>query len=372
MSGLNRRQWLKRASLGGGIALLGGLPAMAKTASYPYPIRSMEPLVRLSSNENPFGPSEKVRTAMQKAFDVGCRYPYSYQKDLLEALAQKHDVTTDHIMITGGSTEGLKITGLTYGIHSGEILTGDPTFQALLSYAEHFGGIINRVPLDENLTYDLEAIEKRISNQTKLIFLCNPNNPTGTLLPADKLKDFCDTVSERAVVFSDEAYYDFITEKDYPSMVELVKADHNVIVSRTFSKVYGLAGIRIGYLIARPDIIQRLQKSMVAFTNVIGLFAAKAALEDQAFYQFSIDQNNKAKAHLYQTFEEMGLKYYPSHTNFVFFHTGRDIVELNAAVAEHGVKIGRPFPPLIDWCRISTGTMEEVKAFTQAFKKVMS
>lgn len=371
MSTFNRRQWLRTAGLGGSLAFLGGVPALAKSAPRAYPARPLEDVIRLSSNENPFGPSPAVREAMQKAFDEGCRYPYSYQQELLQMLAKKEGVSTDHIVITGGSTEGLKITGLTYGIDNGEILTGDPTFKALLGYGEQFGAHINKVPLNEDLAYDLDEIERRVTNQTRLVFLCNPNNPTGTIVAADKLRDFCETVSKRTVIFSDEAYYDFITEPDYPSMVELVKTGHNVIVSRTFSKVYGLAGIRIGYLIARPDIAQRLRRNVVAFTNVLALFAAKAALEDTQFYRFSLQQNEKAKAHIYANLDEMGLKYVPSHTNFIFFRTGRDIVELNRAMREEGVRIGRPFPPLTDWCRISTGTMDEVRMFTGALKKVM-
>lgn len=376
MSTFNRRQWLKTAGLSSGLALFGGIPAIAKTtpkpSASPYPVRPSAPMVRLSSNENPFGPSKMVRNAMQKAFDYGCRYPYSYQQELLEMLSKKEGVPTDHIVITGGSTEGLKITGLTYGLNNGEILAADPTFKAMLNYAMQFGAHINKVPVNDNLVYDLDSIDRRITNQTRLVFLCNPNNPTGTLLPVDKLKDFCASVSKKVVVFSDEAYYDYITEPDYPSAVEFVKTGHNVIVSKTFSKVYGLAGLRIGYLIARPDIAARLRKNVVAFTNVIALFAAKAALEDKEFYQFSIDQNNKAKDYLYATFDDMGLKYFPSHTNFIFFHTGKDIAKVNKAMRDHGIMVGRPFPPLLDWCRISTGSMEEMKMFSSALKKVMS
>jgi histidinol-phosphate aminotransferase len=372
MSNLNRRQWLRTAGLGGSLALFGGLPAIAKSAPPAYPARPLADTIRLSSNENPFGPSPAVREAMQKAFEVGCRYPYSYQRELLEMLARKEGVTTDHIVITGGSTEGLKVAGLTYGIENGEIIACDPTFLAMLNYGEQFGAYINKVPVDDQMRYDLEEIEKRVTNQTNLVFLCNPNNPTGTIVPADQLRDFCETVSKRAVVFSDEAYYDFITEPNYPSMVELVKDGQNVIVSRTFSKVYGIAGIRIGYLIARPDIAERLRKNVVAYTNVLALFAAKAALEDKQFYDFSLQMNTKAKDHIYAALEDMGLEYVPSHTNFVFFKTGRDIRQLNAKMRDHGVMVGRPFPPFNDWCRISTGTMDEVKMFTSALRKVMS
>ncbi len=372
MSNLNRRQWLRTAGLGGGLALLGGVPAFSKNNGQLYPARPLADVIRLSSNENPFGPSPSVREAMQKAFNEGCRYPYAYQEELLNMLAKKEGVSKDHILITGGSTEGLRITGLTYGKDSGEIIACDPTFLAMLDYGKQFGAHVNKVPVDEAMKYDLEEIEKRVSNQTRLVFLCNPNNPTGTIVDAGKLRDFCETVSRKTIVFSDEAYYDFITEPDYPSMVELVKKGHNVIVSRTFSKVYGLAGIRIGYLIARPDIKARLQDNIVAFTNVLALFAAKAALQDRQFYDFSLQMNDKAKKQIYTTLDEMGLEYVKSHTNFVFFKTGRDIRELNAQMRKQGISVGRPFPPFMDWCRISTGTMDEMKLFTETLRKVLA
>ncbi|MEM6377639.1 MAG: aminotransferase class I/II-fold pyridoxal phosphate-dependent enzyme, partial [Bacteroidota bacterium] len=138
------------------------------------------------------------------------------------------------------------------------------------------------------------------------------------------------------------------------------------------SKVYGLAGVRIGYLVARPDIAARLIRNRVAYTNVLALHAAEAAMKDQAFYDFSIQKNATAKQMIYKTLDELGLEYQPSHTNFVFFKSGRPIAELNQQMLEKGVMIGRPFPPLTDWCRISTGTLEEVQRFNEALKQVLS
>ena len=369
MKAFNRRQWLKAAGISGAASLLGNVYGTPEPL--PYPARPLANPIGLNANENPYGPSPNVRKAITEAFDQACRYPFAYLKPLVNDIAKKEGVSPDHIVITGGSTEGLKITGLTYGIHGGEIIAADPTFQSMLSYAGNFGAHINRVPLDEDLQHDLEEMDRRINNQTRLIFMCNPNNPTGTLLPSDKFSDFCDTASNRVLVFSDEAYRDFIDESNYPSMVELVKKGKNVIVSRTFSKVYGLAGIRIGYLIARPDIAQRLLKNVVANTNVLAIKAARTALADKEFYQFALQKNREAKALIYQTLDELELEYHKSHTNFVFFKSGRDIRALNKTFMDEGIKIGRPFPPLNDWCRISTGTVEEVGIFCKTLKKVM-
>lgn len=367
MNTTNRRNWLKSIALGGGFTLMGGLPDLLAAP----PSSVLAPFAKLNANENPYGPSPLVRDVLKSGMDAGCRYPFAYLKPLVKAIAEKEEVSEDCIVVTGGSTEGLKATGLVYGLDGGEIIAADPTFQALLSYAETFGAYVHRVPLDSSQTHDLEAMERRINSKTRLVFLCNPNNPTGTLLNSGKLRDFCLSVENRTLVFSDEAYYDFITEPDYPSMIELVKEGRNVIVSKTFSKVFGLAGLRIGYLVARPDIALRLRERLMANTNTLAILAAEAALKDDTFYKFSLQENTRAKQYLYNEFDTMGLEYIPSHTNFIFFKTGRDIRTLIPQMMEHQVQIGRPFPPLMDWARISTGTMEDMKSFAAALKKVL-
>jgi len=370
MKNLNRRQWLRRASLASAATLIGGV-ASAESVTFPARPLPAEGPIRLSSNENPYGPAPSVRQAIIDSFDLGCRYPYAWQEELLERIADREGLSKEHIVITGGSTEGLKITGLTYGLYGGEILTAAPTFKAMSSYAAQFGAHINAVPLTDSLHYDLEEMGRRITNNTKLVFLCNPNNPTGTLLPAAQVRDFCNTYADRCLIFSDEAYGEYIEEDQYPSMTEWVRRGKNVIVSRTFSKVYGLAGIRIGYLLARPDIAERLAANRVAFTNMPALFAANAALRDQEFYQYSLQQNRKCKQMIYDTLDELGLPYVSSHTNFVFFKTGRSIATFGAAMLNTGVQVGRPFPPLLDWCRISTGTEAEVARFCEGLRQVI-
>ena len=372
MKSIDRRQWLKTAGLGSSFTLLGGLSTVGASTSAGIEPLVANPIAKLNSNENPFGPSKRVRSAITNAFDNACRYPSLVFRPLLEQIAETEGVSTDHVVITGGSTEGLKATGLTYGIDQGEIIAADPTFQAMLRYAEGFGAYVHRVPVDENFGHDLNAMAQRINNKTRLIFVCNPNNPTGTLLDKNTLRDFCSTISKKAVVFSDEAYYDFIMEPDYPSMVELVKEGMNVIVSKTFSKVYGLAGMRIGYLIARPDIASRLRKNIMAMTNVLAIEAAKEALKDDEFYKFSLIKNTEAKNTIYRTLDDLQLEYVKSHTNFVFFKSGRPISELIPAMKKENVIIGRPFPPFYEWCRISTGTLESMQQFDRALKKVLS
>lgn len=371
---MNRRNWIKRSAGAGMLSLLGA-PALGAGYSFAndqrFHPRPLAKPIQLNFNENPFGPSETMRSAMKDAFELGCRYPSSYVSELMSQLAEKEGVSEDHIVVVGGSTEGLKVTGLTYANNGGEIIAGRPTFLAMLNYARQWGATINWVDVNQDKVLDVDEMEKRISDKTKLIFLCNPNNPTSTLLPKDKLVDFCSTAAKKTMVFSDEAYYDFIKTPDYPSMVDLVKKGENVIVSRTFSKVYGLAGLRIGYLIAKPSIAREIRKNVVAFTNILAIKAASAALKDQEFYDFSLRNVNKCKELMEQTMDGLELTYLPSHTNFLFFKSGMNISQFGKAMEKEGIKVGRPFPPFTDWCRISTGTIEEVQLFNQALTRVL-
>jgi histidinol-phosphate aminotransferase len=372
---LNRRQWLKTASLAGGFTLFNGLTGIQPLSAeerIKFNPRKLENPIRLSSNENPYGPSERVRNIVRNAFNEGCRYPYEYADELAEMLALKHGVDRESIIITGGSTEGLKIAGITFTADGGEIIAAKPTFLAMMQYAEMWGANINWVPVDKNMGYDLEEIEKRITSKTKMVFLCNPNNPTSTLLPADALTDFCTSVSKKTIVFSDEAYYEYIEDPTYPSMIELVKKGANVVVSKTFSKVYGMAGMRIGYLIAKPELASIIRKNVVAMSNVYAIEGAKEALRDEEFFKFSIEKTFEAKRIIYAALDHLELPYVKSSTNFIFFKSGRNIDVLGKQMLEKGVKIGRAFPPFYDWCRISTGTLEEVEAFSKALISVYS
>ena len=328
MTQVNRRQWLRAAGLTGAASLMGGMKVWANPESLKNPVvhaPSIDLPARLSANENPYGPSEKVRKAMIEGFDMACRYPFMVEGGIIKLIAEKEGVDPDCIVLTSGSGEGLHAAGLCYGLHGGEIVAADPTFQSLLTYAEKVGGYVHRVPLREDLQHDLEAMDMHTTQQVRLVFVCNPNNPTGSLLPAQQLRDFVGSVGKRTTVFVDEAYFDYIAEPGYPSMLELVKKGYNVIVSRTFSKVYGLAGMRVGYLVARPDIAARVRNFAMADVNMLALYAAKTALEDREFYQFSLQKTKEAENYIYKTLDDLNLKYLPSHGNFVFFHAKRPI-----------------------------------------------
>jgi len=370
MNQFNRRDWLRTAGLSSGLILLSGLDTSAAERYAIDPI--INGPIKLNANENPYSPSANIQKVLTNNFDLSCRYPFRILSDLVQMIAEKEGVSKEHVVVTGGSTEGLKAAGLIYGRDGGEIIAANPTYQALLTYAKTFGAEIQRVGLNDRLEHDLGAMAARINKNTKLIFICNPNNPTGTIVDSRELKDFCYSHDQQAVIFSDEAYYDFITEPDYPSMVDLVKEGRNIIVSKTFSKVYGLAGLRVGYLIAKPEIAGKLKKAVMANTNVFAIVAAQEALRDDEFYKFSIAKNKEAKDHIYKVLDALNLNYVQSHSNFVFFESGRPIRELMKSMAKENVLIGRPFPPMDQWARISTGTIDDMKQFSEALIKVMA
>lgn len=374
----SRRDWFKSSIGIGGLMLTPSILSAEEIKKYNP--RSKSSIVKLSSNENPYGPSERVLNAIKNSFNDACRYPYEFIQELQKTLAKKHDVPVESIVITGGSNEALRITGLAISNKGGNIVAGQPTYLALMNYAEAWGAEIKWVPVDSDKGYDLKKIRESIDKETNMVFIANPNNPTGTLLNANSLANFCEDISKQTLVFCDEAYYDYINEKDYPSMDYLVRKGENVIISRTFSKVYGMAGLRIGYLVLKPELADGLfgkyspygRPNIMAQTNVLAVAAASEALKDTDFYKFSLKKANEEKDKIYKLLDYLDLKYVKSSTNFVFFESKKHIDKLSAEMLEKGVRVGRPFPPFYDWCRISTGTSEEVDRFIESMLEVYS
>ena len=374
----SRRDWFKSSIGIGGLMLTPSILSAEEIKKYNP--RSKSSIVKLSSNENPYGPSERVLNAIKNSFNDACRYPYEFIQELQKTLAKKHDVPIESIVITGGSNEALRITGLAISNKGGNIVAGQPTYLALMNYAEAWGAEIKWVPVDSDKGYDLKKIRESIDKETNMVFIANPNNPTGTLLNANSLANFCEDISKQTLVFCDEAYYDYINEKDYPSMDYLVRKGENVIISRTFSKVYGMAGLRIGYLVLKPELADGLfgkyspygRPNIMAQTNVLAVAAASEALKDTDFYKFSLKKANEEKDKIYKLLDYLDLKYVKSSTNFVFFESKKHIDKLSAEMLEKGVRVGRPFPPFYDWCRISTGTSEEVDRFIESMLEVYS
>ncbi|HMB94326.1 MAG TPA: aminotransferase class I/II-fold pyridoxal phosphate-dependent enzyme [Rhodothermales bacterium] len=370
MATLNRREWLARSSASLGALLLTGPAGLANAFPDPLAAASAAPF-RLHYNENPYGPSEAARRAMIEAFSEANLYTREAAQALRNLIAEQENISPDYVMLGSGSGEILNAAGLVFGIHNGEIVTAYPSFEGLTFYAERVGATVHRVPLTEDMQYNLGAMQQRLTNAMRLVYICNPNNPTGTLIPTDDLRSFCVDTAQRAVVFVDEAYREYVDAPDFKSMIDLVRDGHNVIVSRTASKIHALAGLRVGFGFAHPDLIKQMQNHVTGSLNVVGLRGALASYGDVTFQAQSHQQNNDAKNRLYTLLDNKGCTYLPTQTNFVFFRTGQPIREFRDAMEERGVLVARPFPPYTDWCRVSLGTPDAMDAFATALNAVL-
>jgi histidinol-phosphate aminotransferase len=370
---ISRRQWLVTSGLGAAatVALPGMLSAMPRT-DYSAHVQAATAArraagpIRLNFNENPFGMSPKAKAALMASWDEHNKYDPPALRELHEAFAKHVGVDPDCVLVTQGSGEVLDITALAYGMHGGEIVTAWPTFEGLPRYAESIGARVHKVSLTGSLDQDLAAMDTRITNNVDLVFFCNPNNPTGVLTDNKKARDFVSSVSKRAVVLVDEAYHDFVDDPNYRSMVDMVKTGENVIISRTASKIHALAGLRIGFAVARPDIIARLAAHATGTPNSFGMRAAIASLNDTEYQAFVRKSTIESRALLNRTLAGLGKRVVPSQTNFVFFHAGMPVANVQKAMLDKGFVVGRAFPPYTDWCRVSIGTPDEMKSFVAA------
>ncbi len=369
--GMTRREWINRSATVFGGSLLGAVAGVqslnaASTATL------LDKPVRMMFNENPYGPSQIARRAMRKAFEESNLYSMRGAKgEFKELMAKLNGVAPDHIAVGFGSGEILKKAALMNGIDKGELLSPSLTFETINRYAKTMKSNVNRIPMNKNIDIDLNRMNENVNNKTKMVYLCNPNNPTGSLMNTDDLESFCSQVSKKSIVFVDEAYHEYVTDSKYRSMIDLVKSGKNVIISRTASKVHGLAGLRVGFAITTPQIAKRLESYLTDSLNIIGLRAAIASYKDKRFQNFSIDMNNKAKKVVAEYLDTKGIQYLDSQTNFMFIKTDIEISDFQPAMEKHGVLVGRPFPPFTNWCRLSMAKPEEMQKFNEGFGKVL-
>lgn len=326
-------------------------------------------VIKLASNENPLGCSPKVTEAIIKSLEEINLYPDGNATDLKVAIAKKFGLSSGQVLPSSGSDEMVDIISKTFINPGDEVILADVTFPRYLSTAIMMGATPVVVPL-KDFTYDVEGIQKSITDKTKLIWLCNPNNPTGTMFTEKTLLDFLDAVPKNIVVIYDEAYREYVTREDYPHDSTTLLAKYpNVIIMRTFSKAYGLAALRVGYTLASEEIINNLNKVRGPFNvNTAAQVAAIAALEDDVFLQESFDVNKEGKEYLYKVFEEMGLWYAPSETNHIFMDVKKDCQEIFTALQKRGMIIRPMFGTFI---RVSIGTMEQNQRFVELLKEVL-
>ncbi len=388
-SSMNRRNWIRSAGLvTAGLATTPSLFAnkAAKQQSWYAGVRSWEKSLaftpkmdvlkaRLLANENPFGPSPMAKLAIMESVGLGNRYGHGDAAKLVDMLAEKEGVSKENILLGPGSTDILEKTAIVLFHKGGNIVSADPAYMSLIKTAQAFDAEWRSVACTSDWAHDLEGMKKAIDADTKLVYICNPNNPTGSITDAKKLYDFCSEVSEKVPIFVDEAYLEFLPPSEQKSMVDLVQKGKNIIVARTFSKIHGMAGLRMGYGVGNPELLEKIS-NMVRTTmglNVTTLRGAMASLKDTAFQENSRKWTTEAREYTFEALTSLGYDPIPSYTSFMLFPLadqtdGKAFLE---QMFDHG--IGVRFFEIHDkpYCRVSMGTLDEMSMFIEGFKKVV-
>jgi histidinol-phosphate aminotransferase len=325
--------------------------------------------IKLASNENPLGPSPKAIEALHRAVASVHRYPEGRGTVLRAKLAERFKVSPDEVILGNGSNEIIELLVRGFVTDGDEAVMAELTFSLYPLMVTVARGTPVRIPLRED-RHDLTAMAAAVTPKTRLIFLCNPNNPTGTMVNAAELTRFLAALPDSVVVVIDEAYVDYVTAPDFPRSIELRLSGPPVIILRTFSKLHGLAALRIGYGIARRDLIAYLDRIHQPFnTNHLAQLAAAAALEDEPHLAASRRVNEEGKASLYALFTELGWTALPTQANFIYVDTGRDAKALYEALLRHGVIVRHIEGSRL---RITVGRPEENQRFAAALRKVLS
>jgi len=329
------------------------------------------PLVRLNANENPYGPSPAALQAIRDAMPLACRYPDEQAEKLAADLGAHHALDAEHVLLGAGSSEVLRLAVAAAGSPTRRVVTADPTFEAVSVNARNTGIEVVKVPLTADFRHDLQRMLDAAKG-AGLVYVCNPNNPTASITPVAELRAFLAAVPKDTVVLVDEAYHHFASGAGYETVAPLVAELPNLLVARTFSKIYGMAGLRCGYGVAQPALLARLHAQQAwDSANLMALVAAGASLADQAYVEASRQRNLAVREECCAALRAHGLGVIPSQANFFMVDLGRDVKPVIAALRERGVEVGRLFPALPTHLRVTVGTREEMQAFLAAFEAVM-
>jgi histidinol-phosphate aminotransferase len=351
--------------------------------------------VRLNSNENPYGPSPLALKAMTDAFSLAWRYPDEHADLLVESLAQTNGVSRDQVLLGNGSGEILKVCASAFtGPMSnstrplelarptrggavkffpgrGKLIVADPTFEAILNHARVNNAEVVKIPLTSSFAHDL--LQMLSAARAGLIYICNPNNPTASITPKQELREFIAAVPRRTMILVDEAYFHYADSPDYESVIPLIKDHPNLIVARTFSKIYGMAGLRCGYCIAQGETIQRMRPHQTwDSVNIMALAAAIASLRDADQVRHGRRMNDETRTFVSGELRGMGYQHIPSQANFMMINLKRPVGPIIQALGQRGVQVGRVFSSLPNHLRVTIGKRPEMETFLAAFRQTIA
>jgi histidinol-phosphate aminotransferase len=360
---LNRREFCRTVGVGAVSTWTAGISTASAGGAIETTRAAGVGPIRIGSNENPYGPAPVVLAAVRSAAAEAHRYPGRSIGHVAATLAQIHGVPPEHVVLACGSGEILRASVTAFTGPSRPLVTAAPTFEGPARQAEAMGSPVRAVPVTDALTLDLTAMAAQ-ARGAGLVFVCNPNNPTGTLVPSAAVTELVERVSRESpdtLVLIDEAYFEYVDAPSYETAVPFIARHANVVVSRTFSKIYGMAGLRVGYAIAAPAVVTALRRQLSQGSlSGVSLAAASAALADPARAGSERARNRDTRRSVQQQFEKAGYRVAPSEANFVMVDVRRDVRAFQAACLQRGVMIARPFPPLTTWARITIGTPDEM------------
>lgn len=365
----NRRNWLKQIGLGVVGLSFYQLEAFEKKPTQEYFLPNIDNApILLRSNENPYGPSPLAISAMSKSIGLSNRYGWNIAAELVTAIAKKNKVSDQNILLGAGSTEILDLVLQYTALKKGNFVIAETTFDYWTYPAEKLGIKKISIPLTRDKKHDLTAMLQAIDADTKMVYLCNPNNPTGTICEREKLVSFINEATKKTLVFVDEAYIDFTKEE---SLSALVTDNKNLIITKTFSKMYGLAGARIGYALAEASTIEELSAlksspnlSIAAVTSA----GAMASLQDEKFVQKVSTLNEEVKKYTIEQLTSLGLTCIPSYTNFIYFSLDNYKKDYFKQLKDHNIMGTKIYEPNGKWTRITIGTMKEMQQFIEALR----
>lgn len=335
---------------------------------------NIDKIVKVGSNENPLGPSPMAVRAVQEAAATMNLYPDDYGYRLKEKLAQKHDLDVKNIVLGNGGTEILKMFAECFINEGDEAIVPSTTYNKYATEVGFLGGVPVVVPTKENFAIDVEGMVKAVTDKTKLLFICNPNNPTGNIVPKEQIKWLIENTPEHVTIILDEAYYDYaIFSDEYEDTRPYLDQRETLVILRTFSKSAGLAGVRIGYALANEEIATALNRTKLTFgVNCFALAAGIAALDDTEHIETAKTLNRRSIEMMEAYFEKRGLPYVKSYANFIFVDVQRDVREVYNELLKLGVVTrGGHLWKLDHWLRISTTTEENTQIILDALEKVL-
>jgi histidinol-phosphate aminotransferase len=350
-----------------GAAAERGLPDLKKPSDY-------DKLVKLASNENPYGPPESVMKAMNAAWKYGSRYS-APDGGIADAIAEHHGVKSENILIGCGSAEILKVVDDAFLPDHKLVVGVDPTYETVYRYATNSKAKAIAIPLTR--TYDANMKEiirvtKANARDVGVVYICNPNNPTGRIVPKDEIKMLLDSIPGDIPVFIDEAYHHFVDDPNYEPSVKYVIEGRKVIIARTFSKIAALAGMRLGYAVAPKELIDQLRPFIMGYsTNAIVKFGGVASLKDSANEARVKQLNKQVRDRVTGELKDYGYEVIPSQANFFMVNVKKDVTPVAQEFLKKGFIVGRKFPPLNEWLRVSVGTDEDMKGFMKAFREIL-